>query len=195
MTIRGSCSTAWPIAMPGVSCTPSMRSGSRPETVDLLHFVGADDMSRRDHFRQHHGDGLKRLDLFLVIEAPRPVLHDQHTEHPARAHDRHAGKRMVDLLTRFRTIGELRVALRIVERKRTGVRGDVTDQALADSQACPMHGRRVEPLGSEQLEDFTGAQQIDRADLGDHLVGDQTHDFSQGFLGRGATRHRVPEPL
>ena len=165
------------------------------QAIDLLHFIGTDDVSRRDHFRQHHGDGLQRLDLFLVVEAPGAVLHDQHAEHPPRAHDRHAGQRMVDLLTRFRAIGELRMALRIVERQRTGVRGDVADQALADPQARAMHGRGIEALGSEQLEDFAGAQQVDRADLGHHLVGDQAHDLAQGFLGRGATRHRVPEPL
>src|SRR5262249_31055529 len=42
---------------------------------------------------------------------------------------------------------------------------------------------------------LAGAQQVDRADLGDHLVGDQAHDLAQGFLGRATTRHRVPEPL
>ena len=120
---------------------------------------------------------------------------DQHAEHAPGAHDRHAGQRMVDLLTRFRAIGELRMALRVVERERPGVGGDVADQALADPQARAMHGRGIEALGGEQLEHFAGAQQVDRAHLGHHLVGDQAHDLAQGFLGRGATRHRVPEPL
>ena len=120
---------------------------------------------------------------------------DQHAEHAAGAHDRHAGERVVDLLTRLRAVGELRMALRVVERERPGVGGDVADQALADPQAGAVHGRGIEALGGEQLEHLAGAQQVDRADLGHHLVGDQAHDLAQGFLGRAATRHRVPEPL
>ena len=140
--MRGSCSTARPIATPGVSCTPSTRSGSKPEPVDLLHLVGADEVTGRDQLRQHHGDGLQRLDLFLVVLAAGAVLHDQHAEHAAGAHDRHAGQRVVDLLAGFRPVGELRMALRVVERQRPGVGGDVADQALADPQARAVHGRR-----------------------------------------------------
>ena len=99
-------------------------------------------MTGRDHLRQHHGDGLQRLDLFLVVLAARAVLHDQHAQHAAGAHDRHAGQRVIDLLTRFRAVGELRMALRIVERSGRAVRGDVADQALADPQARAMHRRR-----------------------------------------------------
>ena len=165
------------------------------EAVDLLDLVGADDVLRRDDLRQDHGDGLQRLDLFLVVLAAGAVLHDQHAMHAAGAHDRHAGERVIDLLTRLRAVGELRMGLRVVERQRPGMRGDVADQALADPQAGAMHGRGIEALGGEQLEHLAGAQQVDRAHLGHHLVGDQAHDFAQGFLGRTTTRHRVPEPL
>ena len=157
------------------------------EAVDLLHLVGADEVAGRDQLRQHHGDGLQRLDLFLVVLAPRAVLHDQHAEHAPGAHDRHAGQRMVDLLARLRAVGELRMALRVGERQRPGVGGDVADQALADPQARAVHGRGIEALGGEQLEHLAGAQQVDRADLGHHLVGDQAHDLAQRCPRR--TRH------
>ena len=193
--MRGSCSTARPTAMPGVSCTPSMRSGSRPRPSTCWTSLGLTMCRAGDHLRQDHGDGLQRLDLFLVVLTAGAVLHHQHAEHAAGAHDRHAGERVIDLLARLRTVGELRMALRVVERQRPGVRGDVADQALADPQARAMHGRGIEALGGEQLEHLAGAQQVDRAHLGHHLVGDQAHDFAQGFLGRTTTRHRVPEPL
>ena len=165
------------------------------QPVDLLHLVGADEVTGRDQLRQHHGDGLQSLDLFLVVLATGPVLHDHHAEHAAGAHDRHAGERVIDLLAGFRPVGELRMALRVVERQRPGVGRDVADQALADPQARAVHGRRIEALGGEQLEHLAGAQQVDRADLGHHLVGDQAHDLAQRVLDGVGTRHRVPEPL
>ena len=87
------------------------------------------------------------------------------------------------------------MALRVGERQRPGVGGDVADQALADPQAGAVHGRGIEALGGEQLQHLAGAQQVDRADLGHHLVGDQAHDLAQRLLDGVGTRHRVPEPL
>ena len=43
-----------------------------------------------DHFRQHHGGGLQRLDLFLDIGALGAVLDDQHAKRIAGPQDRHA---------------------------------------------------------------------------------------------------------
>ena len=165
------------------------------EAVDLLHLVGADKVTGRDQLRQHHGDGLQRLDLFFVVVAARAVLHHQHAQHAAGPHDRHAGQRMVDLLARLRSVGVLWMALRVGQRQRPVMGGDVADQALADPQARAVHGRGIEALGGEQFEHFAGAQQVDRADLGNHLVGDQAHDLAQRVLDGVGTRHRVPEPL
>lgn len=167
----------------------------QPDAIDLLDLVGTDDVAGRDQFRKDHGDGLQRLDLFLVVLAARAVLHDQHTQHPAGTHDRHARQRMVNLLAGLGAVGKLRMVLGIVERQRPAVRRDVADQALADPEPRAMHGRGVEALGREQFQHFARAQQIDRADLGDHLVGDQTHDLAQRHFDGLGTRHRVPEPL
>ena len=88
-----------------------------------------------------------------------------------------------------------RTRLRVGE----GLVGDIAAHnrplALADAQPRAMHGRGIEALGGEQLQHLAGPQQVDRADLGHHLVGDKTHDLAQRFLRGAATRHRVPEPL
>jgi hypothetical protein len=102
---------------------------------------------------------------------------------------------MVDFFTGLGTIGVLRMVLRIVERQRTAVGGDVADQALTDPQSRAVDGRGVEALGREQFQHFARPQQVDRADLGHHLVGDQAHDFAQRDFDGLGTRHRVPEPL
>ena len=169
--------------------------GQQADPVDLLDLVGTDDVAGRDQFRQHHGDGLQRLDFFLVVLPARAVLDDQHAEHPARTHDRNAGQRMVDFLARLGAIGELRVVLRIVERQRPPMGGDVAHQALADPEARAVDGRGVEALRGEQFQHLAGAQQVDRADLRHHLVGDQSHDLAQRHFDGLGTRHRVPEPL
>ena len=167
----------------------------KAEAVDLLLFVWADEMTRRRHLGQHHRDGLQRLHFFLVVEATRTVLHDQHTQHAAGAQDRHTGQRVIDFLTRFRPVGKLRMALRIVERQRAAMGCNVTHQTFADAQPRAVHGVGIEALGREQLEHFARAQQVDRAHFGDHFVGHHAHDFAQCFLDGTGTRHRVPEPL
>ena len=165
------------------------------DAIDLLDLVGTDDVTGRDQFRQHHGDGLQRLDLFLVVLATRAVLHDQDAQHAAGAHDRHARQRVIDFLAGLGAIGELRMMLGIVERQRPAMGGDVADQTLADPQARGMDGRRVEALGCEQFQHLARPQQVDRADLGHHFVGDQAHDLAQRHFDGLGTRHRVPEPL
>ena len=115
--------------------------------------------------------------------------------HAAGAHDRHAGERVVDLLARLRTVGELRMAPAHRRAPAAGrARRCRRPGPRRPAGAC-VHGRGIEALGGEQLEHLAGAQQVDRAHLGHHLVGDQAHDLAQGFLGRATTRHRVPEPL
>src|SRR5690349_14871671 len=87
------------------------------------------------------------------------------------------------------------MALRVVERERTAMSSDIAHQALADSQASAVHGRRIEALGCKKLKHLACTQDVDRANLGHHLIGDQAHDLAQRLFGGDATRHRVPEPL
>ncbi len=69
------------------------------------------ELARGDHFRQHHGGGLQRLDFLFRIGAARAVLHHQNAEHVAGAQDRHAEERVVDFFAGFRTVGVGRVGL------------------------------------------------------------------------------------
>jgi hypothetical protein len=172
MTMRGSCSTARPIATPGVSCTPSMRSGSRPRpstcwtslglTMWPAATISASTMAMVCSVSISSSSYWRRV-RFCTTRTPSTAR---------GAHDRHAGQRVIDLLAGLGTVGVLRMGLRVVEGERPGVRRDVADQALADPQARAVHGGRIEALGGEQLEHLAGAQQIDRADLGHHLVGE-----------------------
>ncbi len=50
----------------------------------LVQFGNVEQRAMRHHFGQHHGDGLQRLDFFLVIGARRTVLHGQDADRPAR---------------------------------------------------------------------------------------------------------------
>jgi hypothetical protein len=86
------------------------------------------------------------------------------------------------------------MALRIGQCQWPGVRCDVADDALADAQAGAMHGVGIEALGGVELQHLAGAQNIDRADLGHHLAGDEPHDLVEPFLRGTGTRHHIPEP-
>ena len=56
----------------------------------LVQFGDIEEAALRHHFGQHHGHGLQRLDFFLGIDPLGLVLHRQHAEDLAAAHDGHA---------------------------------------------------------------------------------------------------------
>ena len=98
---RGSCSTTWP---DGDAFRQAL-AGEFARPVDaqfrLVQFGDVEEAALRHHFGQHHGDGLQRLDLFLGIDALGLVLHREHAEHLAAAHDRHAQEGLDTGLRRF----------------------------------------------------------------------------------------------
>ena len=98
----GSCSTAGPIASPGLSRMPSSRTGSIAAGLALRYFERVDEFAAGDKLGDDHRDRLQYLDLVLVIMAQRAVLHDQNAQHAAAAQDRHAHQRMIDLFAGFR---------------------------------------------------------------------------------------------
>jgi len=87
------------------------------------------------------------------------------------------------------------MGLRLGQRQRPLMRGNVADQAFADPQPGAMHRRGIEALGGEQLEHLAGPHHVDRADLGHHLGCDHAHDVVEALLRCTRTRHRIPEPL
>ncbi len=108
--------------------------------------------ARGDHLGEHHGGGLQRLHLLVAIGAVGAVLHREHADGVTAAQDRHAQEGVVDLLARFRTIGEGRMGLRVGELHRLGLLRDQADETLAPLQMRVVDGLRVQTLGGEQLE-------------------------------------------
>ena len=70
--------------------------------------------------------------------------------------------------------------------------GDGADQALAHPQLGDVHRFLAQAVGREQLE-LVVAQQIDRADLAAHRLGDQVDDAVELGLGRAARGHHLVE--
>ncbi len=150
--------------------------------------------ARGDHFRDHHGGGLQRLDLFLDIGALGAVLHHQHAERVAGAQDRHAEERMVDFFAGFRAERERRMALGVGQIERGGFRGDQADQALMRAQHGFVHRVAVQAFGGVQFEGVIDAQHIGGAHLRHHIGGDQHHDLVETFLCGDLLRHGFAEP-
>jgi hypothetical protein len=146
-------------------------------------------------FGEHHGDRLQRLDLFLVVGAEAAVLHRQHPEHATAAQDGYAHQRMEDLLAGLRLVGEHGVRLRICQRQRPGMRGDVADQTLADGEPGLVHRLLLEAVRGAEFKDVAGTRQIDRAHLGDHVAGDDAHGLVEPLLAASAARHQVAQAL
>ncbi len=58
----------------------------------------------------------------------------------------------------------------------------IADQALADPQPGAVHRLGPQPFGREQLEHLARPHDVGRADLGDHLGGDDAHDLLEPLL-------------
>ena len=151
-------------------------------------------LSGRDHLREQHGGRLQRLELFLRIGAPRPVLHDQHPDRGAATQDRHAEERLVDFFARLGSVGKGRMMLRVGQRQRLGARGDQADEALAWPHGGQMDRLAIETLSGEQLHGAVASHDVKRAHLGHHVGGDEDDDAVQARLRGDRLRHHLAEP-
>ncbi len=179
--------------MPSLSAVPLRRSvrraaGSAPGGRQRRQFA------RGDHLRQHHGGGLQRLDLFLRIGPPRPVLHHQHAERIAGAQDRHAEERVVDFLAGLRPIGEGRMRLRVGQVDGVRLARDEADEAFVGAHHGAVDGFPVEALGGVEFKRAVDPQHVDGAHLRHHVGGDQHHDLVEAFLRADRLRHDFAEP-
>ena len=166
----------------------------RGVAAEFVQLVAPDQLIRADQLGQHHGDGLQRLDLFLVVVAARAVLHRQHADHAAAAQDGHAEQRVEDLLAGLGPVREVGVRLGVGQVQQPGLRGDASDEALADPEPGAVHRVAVEALGGEQLEQLPGAHEVHRAHLGHQVAGDDRNDLVEPLLGRGRRRHDLAQP-
>ncbi len=79
--------------------------------------------------------------------------------------------------------------LGVGERQRLGGGGDQADQALAGPHGGEMHRLAIQALGGEELEVAVVAQDVDRADLRDHVGRDQDDDAVEARLRADRLRH------
>ena len=100
---------------------------------------------------------------------------------------------MEALLAGFGAIDELGMAGGLGEVEDAAFLGDGADQPFAHRQAGDVDRFLAQAVGGEQLE-LVVAQQIDRADLALHRLGDQVDDAVELGLGVAARRHHVVKP-
>ena len=151
-------------------------------------------LARRDHLRQEHRRRKENLDLFFRVGAARAVLDDEHAERVAATQDRDPEKGVVDFLARFRAERKGRVVLRVVEGERFRPLRDQSDEPFAAPHRGLVDGLVVQALRRTQFQHAVGAQNIDRADLGDHVRGDVDDDAVQARLRVDRRRHDLAEP-
>ena len=147
----------------------------------------------RDHLRHDHGGGLQRLDFLLGIDPGGAVLNDEHAHHGAAPQDRHAEEGTVDLFACLRTIGEGRMRLRIRESERLGLAGDQADEPLAGAHGGEVHRLAIETFGCVEFERAILAQDVNRADFGDEIAGDQDDKPVQSLLRADGRGHHLAE--
>ncbi len=162
---------------------PLQPLGLRRRKFDVLELFVADQLAGGDDLGQHHGDDLEVFDLFFLVTPRRHILHDQNTDGAATAQKGHAKEGAERVFTGFRTIGEARVVRGIHQVERGTCARHFTDQAFAEPHARLVDGVGIQAFGSEQFQFFGGAAQIDRADFGDHGIGDDPHDGVETRLG------------
>ncbi len=159
----------------------------------LVQFGDVEEAALGHDFRQHHRDGLQRLDFFFGVDAFGLVLHRENAEDLTAAHDRHAQKGFVGILAGFRTIREMRVGRRVGQIHRFSGFRHHADQALAFAHPRIMDGGAVEAFGGEQFQHLAGTAQIDGTDFRHHVGSDDADQFVQAHLGGGLLRHDLAQ--
>ena len=157
---------------------------------DLL---GDAQAARGQHLGKHHGRGLQRLDFLIAIGSVRAVLHRQHADGIAPAQDRHAEEGVVDVLARLRVIGEGWMALSVGKLQSFGLLGDQANETFAAPHMRVVNRLPVQAFGGEELKRAVAAPQIERADLGHHVRGDQRHHLVEATLRAFRLRHDLAQ--
>ena len=106
--------------------------------------------------------------------------------------DGHPGEAVEALLARFGPIGEGGMLGGLGEVQDATLGGDRADQPLAHAQTGDVHRFLAQPVGREQLE-IVVAQQVDRADVAGHRLGDQIDNAVELDLRGAALGHDLVE--
>ena len=150
--------------------------------------------ARGDDLGQHHGGCLECLLFLLGVVPPGAVLHHEHADDRTAAHDRHAEEGVVDFFARLGEVFERGVLLGVGEIEPDRLLGDGADEALARLQLGLVHGLALEALGGVELEKVARPHDVDRADLGHHVGGDDLDDLVKALLRCDRLRHDLAEP-
>ena len=94
-----------------------------------------DQPSGGDHLRQHHRDGLQRLDLDVLVAPRVGMLDGQDADRAFETDDGHAGKAVKPLLARFRPVREGGMLGSFGEVEDAAFGGNGADQPLAHPEA------------------------------------------------------------
>ena len=143
-----------------------------------------------DQFRQDHSHCLKRLNLHLFIATRFDMLDAEHAHGILLADDRHPGKTVKQIFTRFRSIGKIRVAGRFVQVQRRNLFSDRADQAFAQSKLCNVHGFLFQPPRGKEFQHAFAAE-IDGANLAAQDFADHIGDLVKLGLRAGAGGHDI----
>ena len=156
----------------------------------------AQESAQLGHLGHHHGHDFQRVNLILG-KLPRGFrLHDQHAQPLAHALDRHAEERGENLLPRLRHIAEALFRRRIRRIHRRGRARHAPHKALTQLHPRLVDRLFLEALSRAKLQRILIAEQIDRADLGPHAIGNQMCDAVQTVLplaGQGETVAQTPQ--
>ena len=101
---------------------------------------------------------------------------------------------MIDLFAGLGAEREGRMVLGIGEIERFRLARDQADEAFVLAEHGDVHRLGLQAFGGVQFERAVDAQHIDRADLRNHVGGDQHHDLVEAFLRADRFRHHFAEP-
>ena len=143
----------------------------------------------RDHLGEQRRRGQHRLDLVFTEDAMVLVLDHENAERLPGAQHRHAEERAVGVFPRFRTVGEGGMRRRILEAQRFGFGGNQAHKAFTEAQRRLVHRFALQPARCKELKRAVVAQNIERADVCPHVVGDQIDDLVEAVLRGERFRH------
>ena len=137
------------LAQPGTERNPFETLRQGPRILADARLFAADHTAAGNQLGEHHGDGLERLDFFVVIVALGAVLHHENAKDTAAPDDRHAHERGIYLFAGFRAVGERRMRLCIGQRHWHRLRGNEANQAFTHNQPGAMNRFREQTFSGK----------------------------------------------
>ena len=148
-----------------------------------------------DNLGQHHGNGLKRIDLVIAIGPLGPVLDRQDPQNAAAAQDGHAEEGVEGIFAGFRAVGERGMPWSILDGHGLSPPGNEANEAFIRPQPCGRYGFRLKALCRNQQQGPVIQSQIDRADVRHHGGRNDAHHLIQPETRIAVFRHHLAEAV